>query len=132
MMKAQVMLFTVLLLLLVGRSESHKIFNANVTIRVPNGQYSASLYYLYNDTAGSNYHVMRLDYTYPLSMVDLINYGEGVRYKYCTKCEAGFYSGCKNNYIYIIIKLTDEHFIYNYFTHFYIYLRRPEDVQTQF
>ena len=122
MMKAQVMLFTVLLLLLVGRSESHKIFNANVTIRVPNGQYSASLYYLYNDTAGSNYHVMRLDYTYPLSMVDLINYGEGVRYKYCTKCEAGFYSGCKKIiYIIYIIKLTDEHFIYIYL-HVFIFI----------
>lgn len=85
------------ILLFINGGESHKIFTSDITIRVTNGKYQAKLYYLYNETSGSNYHVMRLDYSSPLSMTDLINYGENVRYKVCTKCEAGFHSARKYN-----------------------------------
>ena len=88
-------IFVLLVFLLISGGESHKIFNADIEIRVPNGKYDAKMYYLYNETANSNYHIMRLEYSFPLKMTDLINYGEGIRYKVCSKCEAGYHSASK-------------------------------------
>ena len=63
----------------------------NVTIRVENGYYKATIYYKYNDSiAGKSY--LRYDYTVPTTMTEVIAYSEGTRSKVCdTTCEVGFY-----------------------------------------
>ena len=67
------------------------MFSAKATVRVANGYYNATVYYLYRDSEkGKTY--LRYDYTNPTEMIDLIDYTEGKRYKVCTKCEAGFYA----------------------------------------
>lgn len=66
---------------------SEVMFSAKAKVEVANGYYEATVYYLYNRTN----QYLRYDYTYPTTMIDLIDYVDGARYKVCTKCESGFY-----------------------------------------
>ena len=65
------------------------MFSADVRVEVTNGYYLAKYYYRYGE-AGKN-NAARFEYSTPTKMIDLIDYTEGRRYKYCTSCESGFY-----------------------------------------
>ena len=61
-------------------------FSADVTVRVPNGQYSAKFFYYYNESQ----QYTRYDYTVPTHMNEVIDYREGLKYKVGVRCEATF------------------------------------------
>ena len=63
------------------------MFSADAVIRVPNGQYTGKAYYYYDEEE----QYLRIDYSTPSSMIELIDYKEGVRYKVGYKCEAAYY-----------------------------------------
>ena len=68
-----------------------KFKSSDVTIRVENGYYKASIYYKYDDSVnGKSY--LRYDYTDPTTMTEVIDYKDGTRSKVCgSTCETGFY-----------------------------------------
>ena len=77
--------------ILVGAVRADKRFKSTgVKVLVENGYYTADVYYKY-DESGKNKHYLRYDYKTPTTMIDLIDYSEGIRSKVCTKCEAGYY-----------------------------------------
>ena len=61
-------------------------FSASAEIRKNNAVMKATFYY--SDTLKS----IRYDYTDPMKMVELYNFTEKIKYKYCSSCEAGFVS----------------------------------------
>ena len=67
------------------------MFKADATVRVANGYYNATIYYLYKDSStGKTY--LRYDYTNPTTMIDLIDYSDGKRYKVRKKYKSGFFA----------------------------------------
>lgn len=81
-------LFLVGLLGVFSAAAGDVMFSATTTVRVANGYYNATVYYLH--TTDKTY--LRYDYTDPIKMTELIDYSEGKKYKVCTKCETSFYN----------------------------------------